>query len=65
MNQSLKKKVGRITPRTRDEFLYWVRKKNALKTRTTEQLMQAKALAIWADDGGQYVTKPSEADRKL
>ena len=58
-------KNGRITPRTKDDFLGWVKKKNALNNkRTAEQLLQAKALAIWADDGGQYVTKPSEPGRK-
>ena len=48
-----KQKGGRITSRTRDDFLCWAIKKNARKKRMTEQIIHAKALATWADDGGQ------------
>ena len=47
------KKDGRITARTRDDFLLWVKKTKALRKRMMEKIMDAKALAMWADDGGQ------------
>jgi DNA-binding NarL/FixJ family response regulator len=50
---------GRRTHKTKEDFLRWLRKKNALKKQAAEeQIRQAdpatsRALMVWADDGGQ------------
>ena len=50
----IRNKDGRITLRTRDDFLCWVKKKNALKKkRMADQIIQTEAEVTWADDGGQ------------
>jgi hypothetical protein len=52
--KTVHKNNGRITSRTKDDFLCWVKKKNALKEkRTADQSTQAEAEATWVDDGGQ------------
>ncbi|MBE2199540.1 MAG: hypothetical protein IAE79_13080 [Anaerolinea sp.] len=48
----------RHTYKTKDDFLHWLRKRNALqKPAAEEQITQptremARALMIWSDDGG-------------
>ena len=52
------KKDGRITPRTRDDFLYWLRKNRIAK----EEVLHAQALSNWADDGGQSMPRQSHLE---
>ena len=67
MKPPRRKKDGRITAQTKDDFLFWVKKQNALKKRRLEQVMYAQALAVWADDGGAMQSVPphsAKPDRK-
>lgn len=46
---------GHRTLKMREDFLYWLRAKNALQQQEAEKRLGAVALAlmVWADDGGQ------------
>lgn len=59
----LKRKTAQVrrTYKTKDDFLRWLRKRDALKKQLAEeQIRQADraillALMMWADDGGQQL----------
>lgn len=48
----------RRTYKTKDDFLHWLRKRNALKKQAAEEQItqttreMARALMVWGDDGG-------------
>jgi hypothetical protein len=55
MKKSGKKPKRKSTPvrrthKTKDDFMRWLRKRDAHKRQTERTL--AKALMVWADDGG-------------
>lgn len=57
-----RKKNGRITTRTKYDFLRWLKKKRE----TEEQTIHAHAMATWSDDGGpaKAQAKPPGLERK-
>jgi len=50
--------VARSTYKTKDDFLRWLKKRNAHKKQTLEEQISqdtraiSRALMVWADDGG-------------
>lgn len=63
---------ARRTYKTKDDFLRWLRKQNALKKQAAEEQIRqadpviARALMVWADDGGHIanIGVPGDARKK-